>query len=87
LYPKPQPNVEVPNSSCRARTKEKYAEFDSKETINDLAEAIRANGHSVEVIDVREDIEDILINKKNNIDLVFNVAEGLEGYDREALVP
>ena len=87
MYPKPQPNVEVPNSSCRARTKEKYAEFDSKETINDLAEAIRANGHSVEVIDVREDIEDILINKKNNIDLVFNVAEGLEGYDREALVP
>lgn len=67
--------------------KEKYAEFDSRETINDLAEAISANGHSVDIIDVNEDINGILISKRDNIDLVFNVAEGLMGYDREALVP
>ncbi len=67
--------------------REKYAEFDSKETINDLADAIKANGHSVEIIDVKDDIEKVLTHKKKSIDLVFNVAEGLEGYDREALVP
>ncbi len=67
--------------------REKYAEFDSRETIDDLAEAIRANGHSVDIIDVKEDIKEVLISKMGNIDLVFNVAEGLEGYDREALVP
>jgi len=67
--------------------KEKYAEFDSRETINDLADAIKANGHDVEVIDVREDIKDVLMAKKDNIDLVFNVAEGMEGEEREALVP
>jgi len=67
--------------------KEKYAEFDSAQTINDLASAIKANGHSVEIINVKEDIKDVLSKKKKDIDLVFNVAEGLEGYDREALVP
>ncbi len=67
--------------------KEKYAEFDSLETINDLADAIKSNGHEVDVIDVREDIKEVLLAKKSDIDLVFNVAEGLDGYDREALVP
>ncbi|MEA2036526.1 MAG: ATP-grasp domain-containing protein [Nanoarchaeota archaeon] len=66
---------------------EKYAEFDSIETINDLADAIKANNHDVEVIDVKEDIKEVLKNKKEDIDLVFNVAEGLVGNDREALVP
>lgn len=69
------------------KDKEKYAEFDSRETINDLADAIKANGHSLEVIEVRDNIRQVLETKKNNIDLVFNVAEGLEGEDREAIVP
>jgi len=56
--------------------KEKYAEFDSENTINDLADAIKANGHSVDIIDVKEDIKDVLESRKNEIDLVFNVAEG-----------
>jgi len=67
--------------------REKYAEFDSRETIDDLASAIKANGHSVDVVDVRDDIRDVLFGRKGDIDLVFNVAEGLEGEDREALVP
>ena len=67
--------------------REKYAEFDSRGTINDLADAIKANGHDIEVIDVRKNIRDVLISKKNEIDLVFNVAEGIEGEEREALVP
>ncbi len=69
------------------KDKEKYAEFDSRETINDLADAIKANGHSLEFIEVRDNIRQVLETKKNNIDLVFNVAEGLEGEDREAIVP
>jgi D-alanine-D-alanine ligase len=66
--------------------REKYAEFDSRETINELADAIKANGHSVEIIDVKEDIEKVLTDKKD-IELVFNVAEGLNGEEREAFVP
>jgi len=69
------------------KDKERYAEFDSKETINDLRDAIKTNGHSVEIIDVRGDIKEVLSSKKEGIDLVFNVAEGLDGFDREALVP
>lgn len=67
--------------------KELYAEFDSVETIRDLADAIKANGHDVEVINVGDDIKDVLNSKKSNINLVFNVAEGFEGEEREALVP
>ena len=74
-------------SDATENDKEKYAEFDSENTINDLADAIKANGHSVDIIDVKEDIKEVLESRKNKIDLVFNVAEGLEGYDREALVP
>lgn len=73
--------------SISEENKEKYTEFDSKETINDLAKAIESNNHQVEIIDVKENIKKILENKKNNIDLVFNVAEGLEGEEREALIP
>lgn len=78
-------SIKPENISEEAR--EKYAEFDSKETINDLAEAIKANGNEVEIVDVKDDIKEVLMSKKDNIDLVFNVAEGLEGEDREALVP
>ena len=67
--------------------KEKYAEFDSVGTINDLADAIKSNGHEVEVINVNDDIYDVLKAKKDDIDIVFNVAEGLSGEDREAVVP
>ncbi len=66
---------------------EKYAEFDSKGTISELAKAIEANGHSVTVVNAKDDIKDALSGMKNDIDLVFNVAEGLEGEDREAIVP
>ncbi len=69
------------------KDKEKYAEFDSRETIKELAKAIEANNHKVEIIDVKENIKDVLNNKKSNISLVFNVAEGLHGEEREAVVP
>ncbi len=42
------------------KDRERYAEFDSKETINSLAEAIRANGHNVSIIDVKGDIKGFL---------------------------
>jgi len=66
--------------------KDKYAEFDSKETINDLAKAIEANGHSVTIINVDENIFETLRKNKNKIDIVFNVAEGLAGEFRESIV-
>ena len=52
-----------------------------------MADAIKSQGNDVEVIDVKENILEVLKNKKNDIDLVFNVAEGLKGEEREALVP
>ncbi len=66
---------------------DKYAEFDSEKTIDDLADAIRADGHSVEIVNVGEDIRGILEARKDQIDLVFNVAEGNLGEEREAIVP
>src|SRR3989338_2790503 len=69
------------------KNKEKYAEFDSRETINDLAKAIESNNHKVRIIDVKDDIKRVLKNNKDSVGLIFNVAEGLEGEEREALVP
>lgn len=61
-------------------------EYDSPETINALAAAIEAEGHSVVKLGGgREFISNITQHK---VDLVFNIAEGLGNYrSREAQVP
>ncbi len=68
---------------------EKYAEHDTQEDIHDLAQAIRANGHEVDIVDVitPANFKFYLDLNRNNIDLIFNVAEGIEGVNREAIVP
>lgn len=66
---------------------DKYAELDSKETIQDLADAISANGNDVEIVNVLNIGEKEIKNKLINFDLIFNVAEGLEGENREAVIP
>jgi len=72
--------------NIREEEKEKYAEFDSRETINDLAKAIGDNGHSVLIFDADENLFENLKKRKSRIDLVFNVAEGMRGEYRESLV-
>jgi D-alanine-D-alanine ligase len=61
-------------------------EYDSLETIEAIAAAIAAEGHSVVRLGGgREFLTNIL---QNNVDFVFNIAEGLGNYrSREAQVP
>lgn len=68
---------------------EKFAEFDNPDTINGIAEAIKANGHSVLMVEANLDAYDILRKNKDDIDLIFNFAEAvnLEAQDREAHIP
>lgn len=65
---------------------EQVAEFDSEETIEALAEAIRTLGHRVERIGNALALAKRLVSG-DRWDLVFNFAEGLTGRSREAQVP
>jgi len=62
------------------------AEFDRADTIDAIAEALQAIGH------VTERIGNVMsltrqLSSGNRWDMVFNIAEGLRGFGREALVP
>lgn len=65
---------------------EETAEFDKVETIDGLAEAIGAHGHTVDRIGHVRALVGRLA-KGERWDLVFNIAEGLRGIAREAQVP
>lgn len=65
---------------------EAVAEFDSESTIAALVEAMRAGGHDVDRIGRGRALAARLV-RGDRWDLVFNVAEGLEGRNREAQVP
>ncbi|MCB9732775.1 MAG: D-alanine--D-alanine ligase [Deltaproteobacteria bacterium] len=61
------------------------AEFDAPETIDAIAGAIEGLGHTV----VRLEADRTLLNRIGHagVDVVFNIAEGVRGRGREALVP
>ncbi|HDR16314.1 MAG TPA: ATP-grasp domain-containing protein [Desulfobacteraceae bacterium] len=62
------------------------AEFDSEYTINAIEEALRAFGHDTERIgNARKLIAAVVAGRR--WDMVFNIAEGLNGIGREAQVP
>jgi D-alanine-D-alanine ligase len=65
---------------------EETAEFDQQGTIDALAGAIEALGHRVDPIGSARSLVNRLA-RGDRWDLVFNVAEGLAGYGREAQVP
>jgi len=65
----------------------KEAEFDTKETIDGITQAIESLGHTVYKIEADENAYEHFKNLKNKIDLVFNFAEGIYGADREAQIP
>lgn len=67
-------------------TLEQTAEFDSRETVDALADALAANGHSVERIGHGRALATML-SAGSRWDLVFSIAEGLKGRCREAQVP
>lgn len=67
-------------------TLEQTAEFDRADTIDALDEAIRALGHETDRIGGARQLVGRLA-RGDRWDLVFNIAEGMHGLGREALVP
>jgi D-alanine-D-alanine ligase len=61
------------------------AELDSVQTIETLREAIAMHGH--EVILIEADVHAYQRLRTSGVDLVFNIAEGTHGEDREAQIP
>ncbi len=66
---------------------QKELDFDSPATIDAIAKTIEGLGHTIVRIEADENVFDKLKEQKENIDLVFNIAEGLYGDARESWVP
>ena len=64
---------------------DRTAEFDGPQTVATLREAIAVHGHTVTLIEANADAYGRL--RTSDVDLVFNVAEGTRGADREAQIP
>jgi D-alanine-D-alanine ligase len=64
---------------------DREAEFDKPTTIVAIADAIRELGHEVELLEARPEL--VRSIDPEAIDVVFNIAEGLRGRNREAQVP
>jgi D-alanine-D-alanine ligase len=64
---------------------EEEAEFDSPATIEAIANGIRANGYDPILIEADRDLAKNLLS--NEIEVVFNIAEGMNKQSREAQVP
>jgi D-alanine-D-alanine ligase len=65
---------------------DKYAEFDSPDTIEHIQMALVSSGHRVIPIEATKDALDTLLNTK--IDVIFNIAEGFQNTeDRESIFP
>jgi D-alanine-D-alanine ligase len=61
------------------------AEYDPPETIDAIRTAIESLGHDVVPLEANSELPQRLAEAK--VDLVFNIAEGLSGRNREAQVP
>jgi D-alanine-D-alanine ligase len=65
--------------------RDEEAEYDSPKTIQAVREAIEASGHEVVDLEATPDLPALL--GSSQVDLVFNMAEGIKGRNREAQVP
>lgn len=75
--------VAPPAKAEKTRT-DTYAEWDTQETI-DAVRAALATAHDVTPIEANEDVFERLRSMRP--DIVFNIAEGLNGASREAQIP
>jgi len=75
--------VAPPAKAEKTRT-DTYAEWDTQETI-DAVRAALATAHDVTPIEANEDVFERL--RSTRPDIVFNIAEGLNGASREAQIP
>ncbi len=62
-----------------------FEEFDSEETVHAIRDVLRRDGH--EVLPLGGDAGLIDRLRENPVDIVFNIAEGLSGRNREAHIP
>jgi D-alanine-D-alanine ligase len=62
-----------------------YAEFDSEQTVDKIAAALKSGGHTIKKIgnvwSLLKQVNDL------GVDIVFNIAEGYDGRNRESQVP
>jgi D-alanine-D-alanine ligase len=74
--------------NLRLTDSEEEAEFDSAETVEAIAEGLRAGGHEVEAIEVTGPASHLAARLESfGPDLIFNNAEGRRGRTREAFYP
>jgi D-alanine-D-alanine ligase len=74
--------------NLRLTDSEEEAEFDSAETVQSIAEGLRAGGHEVETIEVTGPASHLAARIEGfGPDLIFNNAEGRRGRTREAFYP
>jgi D-alanine-D-alanine ligase len=66
---------------------DKIAELDSQETIDYVREALMSGGNEVILIEADGDAYAKLNREKSDVDIVFNIAEGLRGESRESYIP
>ncbi|GAC1393410.1 MAG: hypothetical protein NVSMB47_00650 [Polyangiales bacterium] len=76
----------VPTSgAAHEEVSDREAEYDSPKTIEALTSAIESWGHSVTHLEATADFPRTLM--QSHVDVVFNIAEGIRGRNREAQVP
>ncbi|MBU0732451.1 D-alanine--D-alanine ligase [Patescibacteria group bacterium] len=63
------------------------AEFDEPATIAGIYDALQGLGHTVFCIEADHSAYKKLHDLRQQLDLVFNIAEGMHGLDREAQIP
>ena len=64
---------------------DREAEYDAPETIVSITRAIESHGHVVVPLEANQEFPRALI--ASNVDVVFNIAEGMSGRSRESQVP
>ena len=85
---KPQPKIRIGFTFNMKRQKgadDAEAEYDPPETIEAIRGAIESLGHEVIPLEANSELPQRLAEAR--VDLVFNIAEGLSGRNREAQVP
>lgn len=63
------------------------AEFDTKKTLVGVKTALEEGGHNVICLEADKDIYKRLRQHKDEIDIIFNIAEGFNGDCRESVYP
>lgn len=68
-------------------TAQKEADFDTPEVIAGIKSALESGGHKVYEVEANEQAYLNFFKLKNDVEIVFNIAEGLRGDTREAQIP